>query len=49
MKDVTQALDVAIFIRNYLKQNQLTDNQDPKNIDKNHQRIAEQVKGISKI
>lgn len=47
MDNLTQAVQVAVFVREYIRKNTLLDGADPKEISKLHKHVTNQVKNIS--
>ena len=46
MKNLSQAVQVAVFVRDYLKKNTLLNRPDPKERAANYERISQQLKSL---
>ncbi len=49
MKNLSQAVQVAVFVRDYLRKNTMIDRPDPKELEANYNRISQQLKGMPKL
>lgn len=49
MKNLAQAVQVAVFVRNYIRQNTTLDRPDSQELAQNYERISKQLKTISNL
>ncbi len=49
MKNLSQAVQVAVFVRDYLRKNTSLSRPDPDELEANYQRISKQLKGLSSL
>lgn len=46
MKNLSQAVQVAVFVRDYLRKNTMINRPDPKELAANYERISQQLKNL---
>jgi hypothetical protein len=46
MKNLSQAVQVAVFVRDYLRKNTMINRPDPSELAENYERIAQQLKAM---
>lgn len=49
MKNLSQAVQVAVFVRDYLRKNTMLNRPDSKELEANYERISQQLKGLPKF